>query len=88
MGLAITEARVFIRTENHIPHALGLGCLASPVILALGRLPQEDCHELGKKRGQHGEFCRVRQCCKAKKETNRGDDGYIRVFFCSHAPKL
>lgn len=45
-GLVITEARVFIITENHIPHALGLGCLASHVIPALERLTQEDCYEL------------------------------------------
>lgn len=42
-GLVITEARVFIVTENHIPR---LGCLASHVTLALERLTQEDCYEL------------------------------------------
>lgn len=44
--LVITEERGFTRTENHVPHALELGVLASPVILALGRRTQEDCFEL------------------------------------------
>lgn len=45
-GLVIAEARFFIITENHIPHALGLEHLASLVILAFWRLTQEDCNEL------------------------------------------